>query len=26
VLLAVKSYLEKHSIRFDPEHSLILPD
>jgi predicted dehydrogenase len=25
-LLAVKSYLEKRSFRFDPEHSLILPD
>ena len=26
VLLAVKSYMERRSIRFDPEHSLILPD
>jgi predicted dehydrogenase len=25
-LLAVKSYLERRGIRFDPEHSLILPD
>jgi predicted dehydrogenase len=25
-LLAVKSYLERRSIRFDPDHSLILPD
>jgi predicted dehydrogenase len=25
-LLAVKSYLERRSIRFDPDHSLIVPD
>jgi len=25
-LLAVKSYLEKRRIRFDPEHSLVLPE
>jgi len=25
-LLAVRSYLEKRSIRFDPGHSMILPD